>query len=335
MRNLYFLLATFVSLNAQGPKSNTDWGIALAGPMKIAVPNGWRTFDGIQPTMPIYRQGDGMGVSDVDETGAPVQIGLTVEKFPSAKESVEELAEEIAMGASQNPDLQPVGGKKFESIERSGRSKATLVTSEFIKATSRRSFYMKFVTKSDNGEVWVATGYIVAGKDSSWPTAKSSLAYWLRAHVVSLTFADQEVDREALESAYVARDKNRDLLPNDLDAPSFDLTGQWSGEWQDGGSTEAFTMELRQTGATVNGTAIFMDTARTRAAISGEVTAAKIRLVMTPQQPSIPKTTWIGTFKNRVISGSWYLNLRGSTATGAWSAKAETNAASVSPKEVL
>lgn len=335
MKHLCLLLAAVAAcaLCAQDTKSTVDWETASAGPAKIAVPKGWRTFDGLQPTMPIFRQGDGMGVSTVDETGAPVQIGLTVERFPPATEGTEAIAKEIALGASRNPNLKPVGNETVEALELSDRTKATLITTEFIKASTRHSFYLKLVAKSDSGDVWVATGYIVAGRNSSWPTAKSSLAAWLRAHVISLTVAGKEIDRKALERAYIAADEGHDRPPSDPGAPNFNLTGKWSGAWQDGGSTEAFTMELLQTGATVKGTAIFMDSARTKAAVSGEATGPKIRLVMTPTQPSLPKTVWVGTVSGQAITGNWSLNSQGSTATGTWSATTETNVAKLFTKD--
>lgn len=337
MNRLLLLLIALLpcAFSASDVKSIVHWDTASAGCAMIAVPKGWRNLDRIQPAMLIYRQGDGLSLPTADETGAPVQIGLTVEKFPREDEGTEAIAKEIAKGASRNPDLKMIGQERIETIVLSDRTKATLITSEFIKATTRRSFYMKLVAKSDSGDVWVATGYIVAGRDSDWPKDKGQLASWLRAHVVSLTVTGKEVDRKPLEAAYVARFENQGLFPADLGAPSFDITGKWSGSWQESGqkSTEAFTMELVQTGAILKGTAIFMDSTRTRAVVEGEATGAKIRLVLTPPQPSLPETIWIGTVTNQTITGSWYLHAGGSTSTGSWSATAETNAAIGSPKD--
>jgi hypothetical protein len=231
--------------------------------------------------------------------------------------------------------LKLVGNEKFEAIVLSDGTKAALTTSEFIKAGSRRSFYMKLVTKSDSGEVWVVTGYLVAGRDSEWPTHKSSLAGWLRAHVVSLTVTGKVVDRKPLEAAYLARHEQEQVVPHELVAPSFDITGKWTGAWQESGqsSTEAFTMELVQTGAIVKGTAIFMDSTRTRTTVQGEASGTKLRLVLTPLQPSVPKTTWTGTVTDQGITGRWNLNAQGATATGSWTATAETNDAKASPKD--
>lgn len=116
----------------------------------------------------------------------------------------------------------------------------------------------------------------------------------------------------------------KDLALGDLGAPSFNVTGNWTGTWQDTGRnvSETFTMELIQTERTVKGTATFMDATRTKAAVSGEATGSKVRLVMTPQ-PSFPETTWIGTVTKQSIAGTWHLHgtpARGYASTGPWTA---------------
>jgi hypothetical protein len=197
----------FVLTGALSAAGATPWETASADPAKVAVPKGWRSMDGIKRTMPIYRQGDGIGVPAVDETGAPLQIGLTVERFPPAEESTETIAKELAKGSMKNPQLEMVGKESVEAINLADQTAATLVTTEFIKGGSRRSLQMKLIGKDSKGQVWIVTGFLVGGKESKWPTPKSKLGTWLRAHVVSLTLAGTEVDQKALEAAYRDRDK--------------------------------------------------------------------------------------------------------------------------------
>ncbi len=172
----------------------------------MAVPKGWRSLDGIKRTMPVYRQGDGMGVSEVDETGEPLQIGLTLERFPADDVSTETIAKELAKGASKNPRLQMVGKEVVEAVKLSDQTEATLVTTEFIKEGSRRSLQMKLIAKDASGQIWIVSGFLVGGKESQWPAPKSKLGVWLRAHLVSLTLTGKEVDAKGLEAAYRARD---------------------------------------------------------------------------------------------------------------------------------
>jgi len=159
-------------------------------------------MDGIKRTMPILRQGDGIGVPASDETGAPLQIGLSVEKFPPAEQSTETIATELARGATKNPQLEMVGKESVEAVKLFDQTEATLVTTEFIKQGNRRSLQMKLIAKDAGGQIWIVSGFLVGGKESKWPTATSKLAIWLRAHLVSLTLTNKDVDQKSLETAY-------------------------------------------------------------------------------------------------------------------------------------
>lgn len=208
MKTLLFIFALTGVLSAADTNTPTvAWETASADSAKVAVPNGWRSMDGIKRTMPIYRQGDGIGVPAADETGAPLQIGLTVEKFPVAKESTETIARELVKSATKNPQLEMVGKESVEAIKLSDKTAATLVVTEFIKNGSRRSLQMKLIAKDSSGQIWIVTGFLVGDKDSKWPTPQSKLVTWLRAHVVSLTLTGMEIDRKSLEAAYRDRDK--------------------------------------------------------------------------------------------------------------------------------
>ncbi|WP_395752705.1 hypothetical protein [Prosthecobacter sp.] len=156
--------------------------------------------------MPLFRQGDGIDLPMVDETGDALQIGISVERFPAAKESTETIAKELAKGSTKDPRLQMAGTEAVESVTLSDQTEATLLTMELIKSGSRRSLYMKLIGKDATGRIWIVSGFIVGGKESKWPKPNSMLCAWLRAHVVSLTLTSKEVDPKGLEAAYKARD---------------------------------------------------------------------------------------------------------------------------------
>lgn len=187
----------------------TGWTVASAGTAKIAVPEGWRIVDGIQPAMLIYRQGDGEGVPAADETGAPLQIGLSVERFEPQQDSTDVIAKDIANRASANRDWKLNGPELTEAVVLSDESRATLITTGFFKGADRRSFYLKLVAKGRNHEVWVVTGYIVAGTNSALATRNSPLAVWLRAHVVSLTLNGSDINSKSIGLAYRVRERER------------------------------------------------------------------------------------------------------------------------------
>jgi hypothetical protein len=320
---LLFLVCSIVFCTVDSSAQPVEWEIVTADTAKIAVPREWRNMDGIEVTRPVYRQGDGIGVPSTDETGAPMQIGLTVEKFPISQESTETIAKELVKGATNNPQLVMVGKESAESIILSDQTAATLITTEFIKSGSRRSLYMKLIGKDSKGQVLVVTGYMVSGKGSTWPTPKSKLATWLRAHLVSLTLSGKDVDQKKIEAAYQARDKGEKAL-EDSGPPRAGLTGSWTASWHDpqSNSREVFTMDLVQKGTNVGGTAVFMDGNDTKAKVAGQANGSKIELLMTPHSPAIPKTKWIGTLTNNTISGTWSLHgTRSDGSTGSWSAR--------------
>ena len=199
------LAASQSSIAADERDTKTPWNVVTVGPANIAIPKRWRSLDKIKPTMPVYRQGDGIGVPRLDETQSPLQIGLTVEKFPVARESIKTIAQELAKGAKRNPRLEVVGKESIEVVKLSDQTEAALLTAEFIKQRTRRSLQIKLIAKDGDGTIWIVTGFVVGGKESTWPTSKSKLAKWLRAHVVSLTFGEAGVDEKQLKSAYKRR----------------------------------------------------------------------------------------------------------------------------------
>jgi hypothetical protein len=183
------------------------WEVVSFSHVRIAVPRGWRSFDGIKPHMPLYRQGDGIGVPALDETNAPLQIGLTVEKFPNTKESVDEIVSGLAENAKKVPRLELVGKESVETIELSDGTEAMLLKMEFIKERRRRSLQLKLVAKDTDSNAWIVSGHLVGGKESTWPTADSSLAKWLQTHLTSFSLDEEKFDTEKVEAAYNDRDK--------------------------------------------------------------------------------------------------------------------------------
>jgi hypothetical protein len=198
----FLISATALIATAEPAPSNHPWEVASSGKVSVAVPKDWRSFDGIQPAMVIYRQGDGIGVPMVDETGAPLQIGITVEKFPPSEDSIEVIAKKTSEGALRDPRMQIAADDIVEPLTLSDQTKAVYLTKQLIKSVHRRSLQMKLFTKDPEGNVWVVSGYIVGGKDSRTPTPKSPLALWLRAHLASATVTGKPIDSKPLQSAY-------------------------------------------------------------------------------------------------------------------------------------
>lgn len=182
---------------APGP----GWEAIPVGGGKIAIPKGWRDFRGIRPPMIIYRIGDGIGIPLVDETGAPLQMGMTVDEIKAAKGSAGEIMEGLVKEAKRAPRLEMVGEAAVEDVALADGTAGKLLTAEFIKEGRRRSLQMKLVAKDGQGTAWIVTGFLVGGKGSEWPKPGSRHAKWLRAHLASLSLDAAKFDPGPVDEA--------------------------------------------------------------------------------------------------------------------------------------
>jgi hypothetical protein len=185
---------------AQSPGSG--WEAIAVGPGKLAIPKGWHNFRGIRPPMIIYRIGDGIGIPLVDETGAPLQMGMTVVKRLAAKGSATEIMDGLVEEAKQAPRLELVGEATVEDVTLADGTTAKLLTAEFIKEGRRRSLQLKLVAKDGQGTAWIVSGFLVSGKESQWPKPGSKYAGWLRAHVASLSLDAEKFDSGPVDAAH-------------------------------------------------------------------------------------------------------------------------------------
>jgi hypothetical protein len=172
--------------------------------------------------------------------------------------------------------------------------------------------------------VFLSFGTVFVGQDASFRQA----AYILASIVV---FDLSAVPTTALVSHLMAP-KVYDLESlkfDSLEPAEINITGKWEGVWIDSkkNSRESFRMTVEQVGCEVQGVAVFNDVGRTKAEIKGEVSGAKIRLIMSPQLTSPyhvdPETTWLGLVLDGNVSGEWYLHGKafpGYATTGSWSA---------------
>jgi len=179
---------------------SAPYEVVVVGTGRIAVPKGWRNLD--QATnKALYRQGDGIGVPASDETGDPLQIGLVVEMFGKAKESIEEIMNGVVASAKDDPRLDLVK-KDVTKIKLADGTDALLLRAEFIKTHIRRSYQTKLVAKDAGSNVWIVSAHLVGGKDSEWSRSGSHLAKWLEAHVTSFTFDGSKFDAKKVDAAY-------------------------------------------------------------------------------------------------------------------------------------
>ena len=155
----------------------------------LVIPPGWRNITELASgNRKLYLNGDGIGVPAMDETGAPLQVGMMVEMWANTKDSLEKGVESLISNARRNRRLEFVNEAKVDSYRLNDGTSAALLTMEFIKEGSRRSLQMKLLAKDSNSSGWIVSAFVVGGKDSTIPTADSTVVKLLRAHVTSFCF---------------------------------------------------------------------------------------------------------------------------------------------------
>ena len=204
------LIAMFTSSVAAQEKPTTGPAAADNGAQQIvkdkdfavAVPAGWRDNFRAPPRFVMFRNGDGIGVPTTDETGEPLQVGLTLERFRTDK-SVDDVLKDLEAAAKSVPQLQLIGEQKREQVKLADGADAVLLTTEFIKQGKRHSLQLKLVAKNaETSNAFIVSSYAVGGKSSTWPTPASALTKWLRGHVTSFVLDPGKFDATKLPGAF-------------------------------------------------------------------------------------------------------------------------------------
>jgi hypothetical protein len=187
---------------AQPATQRGKWQVVREKDFGIVVPTGWRNFPRPMGTMRLHLTGDGVLVPIVDETGAPLQLGLTVEKFANSKETLQEGIDALTKTAKAQPALTLVGKESVEAVTLKDGTMAMVLTTEFLKERTRHSLYLKMVAKDAAGNGFVVTGFLVGGRESKWPTKESRMAQWVRAMVESFVLDGEKAEAGPVEASY-------------------------------------------------------------------------------------------------------------------------------------
>lgn len=173
------------------------------GSAVVGVPKNWRKLDMKVPHIRLYFNGDGCSTPIVDETGSPLQIGMTVAEF-TTDENLNKWVESHIKSAKNNKRLKLMKKEVVEDVELSDGQHAKLLTTEFIKEEDRHSLQLKLFVKTEKSTGWVVSGFIVGGKESKFPESGGPWAKWLTAHLKSLCFDKNKFDSKTLSKAYKA-----------------------------------------------------------------------------------------------------------------------------------
>ena len=162
--------------------------------IRIRMPEGWRRAKELEtPSRLFHFVGDGRGLSAFDEKGGPLQIGLSVERFPNDK-SVEARIEALKREVKVAPQRTVIGDVETAEVKLDGDRKGTMLYAIFDKDGRRKSFYEILIVPHPQSGTCVVTGWIVASRDSTLPRRGSVLEKRLAAFVQSIDYVRQMHD---------------------------------------------------------------------------------------------------------------------------------------------
>jgi hypothetical protein len=155
--------------------------ILVENQFTLSVPKGWRSQKSLlSSNMLLFMLGDGKGLPALDENGSPLQVGITVERF-ATEETLDEGIAALVKAAKQASQLRIAAEPTVEETQLRGKTRAKVLTTEFIKPSGRRSLQLKVCLKGRESDAWVVSGWVVAGERSVLPKPDSDLAKRLRA----------------------------------------------------------------------------------------------------------------------------------------------------------
>ena len=190
MNKLVYAFLFIFLYSLQIPISHADTGddilaVHSTDDFHMIIPSGWRELPINAGAIVFFLNGDGLGFPAIDDTGSPLQVGMTVEKFANHTISLEEWENRLANGFKKDPRLKLKEQKIERDITLSDGLKANLLLFEFIKSNTRQSLQMKLFTKDQKFNGWVVSAWLVGGKGSEIPRIDSGNRKFLEVFLKS------------------------------------------------------------------------------------------------------------------------------------------------------
>jgi hypothetical protein len=155
--------------------------------LTIQVPKGWRLMKPGGKFL-FHLTGDGIQLPATDGT-APLQAGMSVEKYPNTKEPVTAGAASLVKAASAGGAFKPSEPGKVDAVKLSDGNPAALITMQGVKNGTRTSLQLKLLTKGEGDTGYVVSAWLVGAPGSKIATASSPEAQALTALLKSVTLA--------------------------------------------------------------------------------------------------------------------------------------------------
>jgi len=135
------------------------WTVIRTAEYAVAVPSRWRRRGPILRHV-IYANGDGLAGPVVDETGAPIQIGMSVERYGTTRDTPSAGANRSMKNLQRNPRLKVLAKDPVKSLKLADGAQAALIRVLLRKDGSRKSLQLKLYARDPKSRGWVVSAWI-------------------------------------------------------------------------------------------------------------------------------------------------------------------------------
>jgi len=145
MNKLVYSFLFIFLYSLQIPISHADTGddilaVHFTDDFHMIIPSGWRELPINAGAIVFFLNGDGLGFPAIDDTGSPLQVGMTVEKFANLTISLEEWENRLANGFKKDPRLKLKEQKIERDITLSDGLKANYCYSSLLNQTHAKVY---------------------------------------------------------------------------------------------------------------------------------------------------------------------------------------------------
>jgi hypothetical protein len=177
------------------------WDVYRTQQFAVAIPRNWRPQKANSPAILLYLMREGR-----DETGEPLKVGLTIERFPGNKDTLGQGVTQLIDHFRADKRWVPQGEIRDEPITLADGTPARLVSLNVLSQDgARRAIQYKLMTLDKEQVGIVIGGFLTTSAGSKITSPGSKMAQLLRAHVTSLTLDPSKMDEAPLRAAYVSQ----------------------------------------------------------------------------------------------------------------------------------
>jgi hypothetical protein len=209
---LFLLLVAAAAPPGSGPASQpatqsattqpSYWDVYRTPQFAVAIPRNWQPQRANSSAILLYLLREAR-----DETSQPLKVGLTVERFPGNKDTLDQGVKQLIDHFRADKRWIPQGEIQDEALALADGTPARLLTLALLSQNgARRALQYKLMTLDREQVGVVVGGFLMTGRDSKMTDAQSKMARLLRAHVTSLTLDSAKMDEGPLRAAYFSHE---------------------------------------------------------------------------------------------------------------------------------